>query len=95
MTGSRKRYTIQKAVLGSKIKGIAINLPIQNLTPLLINQLDEICENHKGDQQFAVNLLDVENKLILQLDSKNKRINADSIFISELEKIGLKYKMIS
>ncbi|MDC0230329.1 DNA polymerase III subunit alpha [Aureispira] len=79
----------------SKIKGIAINLPVQNLTPLLINQLDEICENHKGDQQFSVNLLDIENKLILQLDSKNKRINADSIFISELEKLGLKYKMMS
>ncbi|MCH2021321.1 MAG: DNA polymerase III subunit alpha [Saprospiraceae bacterium] len=79
----------------SKIKGIAINLPVQKLTPLLINQLDEICENHKGDQQFSVNLLDIENKLILNLDSNNKRINADSIFISELEKLGLKYKMLS
>ncbi len=79
----------------SKIKGIAINLPIQNLTEQLIEQLDEICEKFKGEQQFSVNLMDVSNKLLLQLDSKNKRINADSLFISELEKLGLKYKMIS
>ncbi|BDS11401.1 DNA polymerase III subunit alpha [Aureispira anguillae] len=79
----------------SKIKGIAINLPIQLLTPQLIDQLDMICDKHKGEQQFSVNLLDAANKIILQLDSSNRRINADSLFITEIEKLDLSYKMLS
>ena len=77
-----------------KIKGIMLNLPIQMLTPQLIDHLDQICEKYKGEQQFSVNLLDVANKILLQLDSGNKRINADSLFIQELEKLELKYKML-
>jgi DNA polymerase-3 subunit alpha len=78
-----------------KIKGIAINLPIQMLTPQLIDQLDKICEKYKGEQSFSVNLLDVKNKIKLELDSNNRRINADSLFINELEMLNLKYTMIS
>jgi DNA polymerase-3 subunit alpha len=78
----------------SKIRGIAINLPIQLLTTVLIDQLDEVCGKHKGEQQFSVNLLDLDKKVMLQLDSKNKRINADSMFTNELDKLGLKYKML-
>ena len=78
----------------AKIKGIAVNLPIQALTPQMIDNLDQICKKYKGEQQFSVNLLDVSNKLVLQLDSQNKRINADSLFIQELDKLGLTYKMI-
>ncbi len=78
-----------------KIKGIAINLPIQNLTPQLIEQLDEICQKYKGEQVFCVNLLDVTNKLKLQLESSKIRINADSLFIKELEMLNLKYSTIS
>lgn len=78
-----------------KIKGIAINLPIQQLTPQLIDQLEQICDKYKGEQQFSVNLLDVTNKIILQLDSNNKRINADSLFINELDKLEIKHKTIS
>jgi len=78
-----------------KIKGIIINLPIQRLTPQLIDQLEQICDKHKGEQQFSVNLLDVTNKIILQLDSNNKRINADSLFTNELDKLEIKHKTIS
>jgi len=65
------------------------------LTTVLIDQLDEVCEKHKGEQQFSVNLLDLDNKIMLQLDSKNKRINADNMFTNELEKLGLQYKMLA
>lgn len=82
------------AIGSAKIKGITIQLPIQLLNPQLIDQLDQICEKHKGEQLLSVNLLDVSNKILLQLDSNNKRINADSLFINELEKLNLTYKTI-
>jgi DNA polymerase-3 subunit alpha len=78
----------------AKIIGIAINLPINQLTPQLIDQLDRICDKYKGEQQFSVNLLDGTNKIMLQLDSANRRINADSLFTKELDSLGLKHKTI-
>ena len=78
----------------AKIIGIAINLPIQQLTPQLIDQLDRICDKYKGEQQFSVNLLDGTNKIMLQLNSANRRINADSLFTNELDSLGLKHKTI-
>ena len=78
-----------------KIKGVAVNIPIQLLTQQLIDNLDQVCQKHEGEQQFSVNILDVSQKIVLQLDSKNKRINADSLFISAIEQLGLTYKMLS
>lgn len=78
----------------SKIKGIAIHLPIQQLTPQLIDQLDRICDKYKGEQQFSVTLLDTTDKILLQLDSANRRINADSLFTNELDALGLNHKTI-
>lgn len=79
----------------SKIKGVNILLPIQKLTPRLLEQLNQICDKHKGEQQFSVTLLDGANKIKLQLDSGNKRINADTLFTNELEKLELKHQMLS
>ncbi|MCP4441829.1 MAG: DNA polymerase III subunit alpha [Aureispira sp.] len=78
-----------------KIKGIALNLPIQKLTPQLMNHLDIICEKYKGEQIFSINLLDVQEKIKLELHSKSRKINADSLFTQELDKLGLKYLMIT
>jgi DNA polymerase-3 subunit alpha len=78
-----------------KIKGIAVSIPIQLLTHQLIDNLDQVCQKHQGEQQFSVNILDVSQKIVLQLDSKNKRINADSLFIASIEQLGLSYKMLS
>ena len=61
-----------------KIKGIAVSIPIQLLTHQLIDNLDQVCQKHQGEQQFSVNILDISQKIVLQLDSKNKRINASS-----------------
>jgi DNA polymerase-3 subunit alpha len=79
----------------SKIKGVTILLPIQRLNSRLMEQLDQLCEKYKGEQQFSVTLLDGANKIKLQLDSGNRHINADTLFINELEKLELKHKMLS
>ncbi len=79
----------------TKIKGITLNLPIQRLTSQLIEQLDTICEKHKGEQIFSVNLLDVNQKIKLHLASNNTKINADSLFTDELEKLDLSFLLIS
>jgi DNA polymerase-3 subunit alpha len=79
----------------AKIKGINLLLPIQRLNARLIEQLEQICTKYAGEQQFSVTLLDGANKIKLQLDSGSYKVNADTLFTKELEKMELKFQMMS
>jgi DNA polymerase-3 subunit alpha len=80
-------------VRSEKIKGIVINLPIQTITEQFINELDNVCLNHGGDQTLTVNILDVNEKIKLSLMAFNRKINADSLLVNALEKMGVDYKV--
>jgi DNA polymerase-3 subunit alpha len=80
-------------VRNEKIKGITINIPVQNITEKLMSELDNICQNHGGDQTLSVNILDVSEKIKLHLISLNRKINADSLFVGSLERMGIDYKV--
>lgn len=72
-------------VRNTKIKGVIARLPIHKLTPQLIDQLSHICDKYPGDQQLSISLLDGVNKIKLELESQNTRVNADSLFMTALE----------
>jgi DNA polymerase-3 subunit alpha len=80
-------------VRNEKIKGITINLPVQNINEKLIADLDEVCLKHGGDQTLSINILDVSEKIKLHLISFNRKINADSLFVGSLERMGIDYKL--
>jgi DNA polymerase-3 subunit alpha len=80
-------------VRNEKIKGITINVPVQSVTEKFIVELDDICQKHGGDQTLSVNILDVSEKIKLHLISFNRKINADSLFVASLERMGIDYKL--
>ncbi|WCL80893.1 DNA polymerase III subunit alpha [Saprospira sp. CCB-QB6] len=86
---------LMDAVSEEKIRGVTINLPIQQLNEQLMEQLDYVCSKHPGEQELEVNLLDIEERLKLTLLSKNRRISADDAFVDALKKLGLDYKLSS
>ena len=86
---------LMDAVSEEKIRGVTINLPIQQLNEQLMEQLDYVCSKHPGEQDLEVNLLDIEERLKLTLLSKNRRISADDAFVDALKKLGLDYKLSS
>lgn len=86
---------LMDAVSEEKIRGVTINLPIQQLNEQLMEQLDYVCSKHPGEQELEVNLLDIEERLKLTLLSKNRRISADDAFVDALKKLGLEYKLSS
>ena len=81
-------------VRNEKVKGIVINLPIQILTEHFINELDNVCQRHGGDQILSVNILDVNEKIKLNLVSITRKIHADSLFVNALERMGIDYKVM-
>jgi DNA polymerase-3 subunit alpha len=82
------------AVREEKIKGVVINLPIQHLTQKFMDELDDVCHRHVGDQSISINLLDVQEKIKLKLVALEIKINADSFFIQALERMELDYKLM-
>ena len=78
-----------------KIKGVVINIPIQLLDDRLMDELEDVCKKFPGDQQLSINLLDVPEKIKLNLISHARKINADSLFINALERMGLDHRVMS
>jgi DNA polymerase-3 subunit alpha len=81
-------------IRNEKVKGICVNIPISQITENLLSELNHICEQYEGNQLLAVNILDLNEKIKLTLHSQSKKINADSLFINALERMGVDYYVI-
>ena len=51
--------------------------------------LERICNAHKGKHALKVRLVDYTNKQSLNFASGARKVNADSDFAMEMEKLGL------
>jgi len=50
-------------------------------------------ENHKGKHRLNMEIIDLDDELDIHLVAPEKKVNADSAFVHELNKIGVKYKL--
>ncbi len=84
----------QLASIGEEMTdSITLKLPIEIVTKELIDNLDTICQLHKGKHALKITILDRQNKIRLNTIAKSKKINADNDFIKELIKLGVSYKL--
>ncbi len=74
-------------------KCITLKVPIQQITPDFEKNLETTCAAHKGRHQLKVVVYDEEHEVKLQFLSGKKRIQVDSQFVKEIEKLGLPYKL--
>ena len=74
-------------------KSITLKLPVKIITPDFIKSLDEICINHKGKHPLRMVVYDQENDLQLQFLAEKRKIQVDGMFVKEIEKIGIPYKL--
>jgi DNA polymerase-3 subunit alpha len=78
-------------IRNEKVKGICINLPVDQITEKFMSELNYVCNQYEGNQLLAVNILDLNEKIKLTLHAQSKKINADSLFINALERMGVDY----
>jgi hypothetical protein len=55
----------------------------------LIDKLEALCKEHKGQQQLKMTLLDFTNKTSLNFNSKTKKVNVSNDLVKEIEGLGL------
>jgi DNA polymerase-3 subunit alpha len=85
----------QLASIGETMSNaISVKIPIEYISNDFIEQLEELCVTHKGNQDFKMALLDFTNKNSLNFISSKRKVNAtDSEFIVGLERLGLEWKV--
>lgn len=76
------------------VSSISVKIPIDFISNDFIEQLEELCVNFKGKNDFKMTFLDYKNKNSLNFISSKRKVNAaDSEFIAGLEKLGLEWKV--
>ena len=92
------QFRISDAILletaGQKLtESITLKLPLDRLTEEVVNQIDTLCQKHKGKHRLRMILLDRTNRMRLDMVSKERKVNADNDFINALDKMGVTYKV--
>lgn len=81
------------SISGTMTESITIKFPLERITETLVASVDDLCQRYKGEHALKMMFLDFENKTSLNLVAKTRKVNATNEFITELEKLGVEYKL--
>ncbi|MBI1228252.1 MAG: DNA polymerase III subunit alpha [Bacteroidetes bacterium] len=84
-----KEVTLLENAAKNLVNSITVKINVEDLTEALIDQLETLCKQHKGQQQLKMTLLDYQNKTSLNFNSKAKKVKVDNDFVSELKGLGV------
>lgn len=90
---SLKLVRLLDAVGEEMTNSITLRVPVNKVNSEMITKIDEVIANHKGSHKFKVQIFDRDDDILLNLISKSRRVKADNLFITELTKLGVKYKL--
>ena len=74
-------------------ESITLKLAIEQITSEMIDDIDMLCQQHKGKHKLKMVFLDKMNMESLNLYAPKTKVQADGEFIQELERIGVRYKV--
>lgn len=77
----------------AKTESITVSIDVQSLTQSTVEALDQLCRSHEGPHRFKVILLDRVNRIKMDMYARERRVNADSTFVSAIEGLGLEYRL--
>ena len=74
-------------------KSITLQLALGQISDDFVNKINTVIKNSKGKHKLSLEVFDVEDEMSIQLVSPDRKVNADSVFIDELQRLGIKYKL--
>lgn len=74
-------------------KFITILIPAKFINEKFIDDLEELCEAHKGGHKLKMILVDQKEKLKLPLVSTEHKVNVNHEFVAILDRMNVKYKL--
>lgn len=88
-----KEVKLLEGVGETLTQSITLKIPLDTITKEMVDQIDRLCKEHRGQHRLKVELLDKNHRLRLHMMAKKTTVNASNGFIVELEKMGMKYKV--
>lgn len=88
-----KEINLLEGVGEKMTEGITLTLPLEKLDIDMVRAIDDLCQRHRGQHKLRVVLLDRNQRLKLALAAKERRVNADTGFVTELDRMGVDYKL--
>lgn len=88
-----KEIKLLEGVAENMTESITLQLSLEAVTREMIDRLDELCRKRKGKNRLRIQLLDRANRLKLDLVAPDRKVQADTEFIAELDRMGLEYKV--
>ncbi|MFN0013499.1 MAG: DNA polymerase III subunit alpha [Saprospiraceae bacterium] len=82
-----EKVELMESVGGSQITAVTLQIPVELLTTELLDHLDYVCKTHKGKHTLKMRLVDRTNKNALSFSATDRKVNADSDFAQEMEKL--------
>ena len=74
-------------------EAIILKLPLPDLTRELVSSLDKLCTQYQGEQKLRMVFYDPEGDIKLKMYSRDRKVDADTEFINEIERLGIKYRV--
>lgn len=90
---SIKHVSMLSDVASSLTESITIKLSVHRFEEERIEQFDKIFNKKKGKHNLKFMIIDDLNRFQLQMMSTERKVDVDSEFLSELEKMGLEFEL--
>jgi DNA polymerase III alpha subunit len=88
-----KEINLLEGVAENLTNSITLKIPLETITPELVDSIDRLCTEHKGQHRLKMELLDKQNRLRLHMMSNDRTVNASNGFIVEIERMGIEYRV--
>jgi DNA polymerase-3 subunit alpha len=85
--------TLLESASKNLTQSVTLQIPLEAISETMIEQVDALCTQYKGEHKLKVVVVDHTNKQTLALASKKRKVHADNDFIGEIEKLGLACKL--
>jgi len=80
-------------VLSKMAKKMTIQLPIEAINEKEVESIDKVLKKHKGSQHLNFMIIDKDEKLKLNMPSRNSKINISKELIEELTENEYSFKL--
>src|SRR5690606_35379718 len=77
----------------TKTKSITVRMTLDDVKPDNIQQLLKLCESRPGKHTLKFKIKDEETEMDIDLQSQSVKIQADGLFVQELENLGFSFKL--
>ena len=81
------------SIENSMVSSVSIDIALDQMDDEFLRKFVSLIEKRQGAHRLKVNVHDREERLSLPMYSKTSKVNVDSEFIDELEKLKVSYKL--